>query len=492
MATTTDHELGIAKPFIDGAWRERTSLGSIDHVNPATGRVNGAVAMSGAAEVDAAVAAAKGAHPAWRAMPGDQRRGILQRIDERLQKELESLGRTTTLELGHPLFTSIGLSWLCSSWFGYYAGWCDKIEGATVPLTGANTGFDYTLLEPYGVVGIILTWNGPMVSVGMKVAPALAAGNCVVLKTPEQAPYSVGRFVEIALEAGLPPGVLQVLPGGAEAGDRLVRHGHVRKISFTGGIPTARKIMAAASETLTPLVFELGGKSANVVFADADIEAAVNRTVSSCYTLAGQGCVISTRLLAERSIYDQVVAAASGKAAKLVVGDPFAKETVVGPVVSKESYERILGVIDDARGKGRARVVTGGSAVDRASLPAENAGGFFIQPTVLADVAPESSLAQQEVFGPVMSIIPFDGEAEAVAIANGTSYGLGTFLHTRDVARVHRLVPQFESGTVSVNGVSALPPAAPFGGYKQSGFGREGGRDGLIEFLQVKNVHIHF
>ena len=492
MATTTEHELGIARPFIDGGWLERTSLGSIDHVNPATGRVNGTVAMSGAAEVDAAVAAAKAAHPAWRTLPGDQRRRILQRIDERLQSELESLGRTTTLELGHPLYSSIGLSWLCSSWFGYYAGWCDKIEGATVPLTGANTGFDYTLLEPFGVVGIILTWNGPMVSVGMKVAPALAAGNCVVLKTPEQAPYSVGRFAEIALEAGLPPGVLQVLPGGGEAGDRLVRHADVRKISFTGGIPTARKIMAAASETLTPLVFELGGKSANIVFADADLEAAVRMTVSSCYTLAGQGCVISTRLLAERSIYDQVVTAASGRAASLVVGDPFAKETIVGPVVNRDAYQRVLGVIADARSLGGARVVTGGSAVDRASLPAENAGGFFIQPTVLADVAPESSLAQQEVFGPVMSIIPFDGEDEAVAIANGTSYGLGTFLHTRDVSRVHRLVSRFESGTVSVNGVSALPPAAPFGGYKQSGFGREGGRDGLMEFLQVKNVHINF
>jgi acyl-CoA reductase-like NAD-dependent aldehyde dehydrogenase len=326
-----------------------------------------------------------------------------------------------------------------------------------------------------------------MVSVGMKVAPALAAGNCVVLKTPEQAPYTVARFGEIALEAGLPPGVLQVLPGGAEAGDRLVRHPDVHKISFTGGIGTAKKIMAAASDTLTPLVFELGGKSANIVFADADVEA-----VSSCYTLAGQGCVISTRLLVERPIYDSVVSATARKVANLVVGDPFAKETVVGPVVSKDAYQRVLGVIDGARGSAGARVVTGGSAVDRATLPAANAGGFFIQPTVLADVVPESSLAQQEVFGPVMSIIPFEGEDEAVAIANGTSYGLGTFLQTRDVSRVHRLVPRLESGTVSVNGSSALPPAAPFGGYKQSGFGREGGRDGLMEFLQVKNVHINF
>jgi aldehyde dehydrogenase (NAD+) len=326
----------------------------------------------------------------------------------------------------------------------------------------------------------------------MKVAPALAAGNCVVLKTPEQAPYTVARFAEIAFEAGLPPGVLHVLPGGAEAGDRLVRHPDVRKVSFTGGIGTAKKIMAAAADTLTPLVFELGGKSANVVFADADVEAAVNMTVSSCYTLAGQGCVVSTRLLVERSIYDGVVSATARKVASLVVGDPFAKETVVGPVVSKDAHRRILGVIESTRSSGAGRVVTGGSAVDRTRLPAANAGGFFIEPTVFADVAPESALAQHEVFGPVMAIIPFDGEDEAVTIANGTSYGLGTFLHTRDVSRVHRLVPQFESGTVAVNGVSALPPAAPFGGYKQSGFGREGGRDGVVEFLQVKNVHINF
>jgi aldehyde dehydrogenase (NAD+) len=492
MATTTAHELGTARPFIDGRWLESTSLGLADHVNPATGRVNGAVAMSGAAEVDAAVAAAKAAHPAWRAMPGDQRRRILQRIDELLAREFDTLGRTTTLELGHPLMSSIGLSYLCSSWFGYYAGWCDKIEGSTVPLTGFNTGFDYTLLEPYGVVGIILTWNGPMVSVGMKVAPALAAGNCVVLKTPEQAPFTVARFAEIALEEDLPPGVLQVLPGGAEAGDRLVRHPDVRKVSFTGGIGTAKRIMAAASDTLTPLVFELGGKSANLVFADADVATAINMTVTSCYTLAGQGCVISTRLLAQRPIYDEVVAATARKVAGLTVGDPFDATTVVGPVVSRASYQRILGVIDGARGAGGARVVSGAAAVARKALPAANADGFFIEPRVFADVAPESVLAQQEVFGPVMSIIPFDSEEEAVAIANGTSYGLGTFLHTRDLARAHRLAAQLESGTVSVNGSTALPPAAPFGGYKQSGFGREGGRDGLMEFLQVKNVHINF
>ncbi len=400
MSTTNAHELGTARPFIDGRWLESTSLGLAEHVNPATGRVNGAVALCGAAEVDAAVAAAKAALPAWRALPGDRRRQILQRIDELLQRELETLGRSTTLELGHPLMSSIGLSYLCSSWFGYYAGWCDKIEGSTVPLTGFNTGFDYTLLEPYGVVGVILTWNGPMVSVGMKVAPALAAGNCVVLKTPEQAPFTVARFAEIALEGGLPPGVLQVLPGGAEAGDRLVRHPDVHKISFTGGIGTAKRIMAAASETLTPLVFELGGKSANIVFADADVAAAINMTVTSCYTLAGQGCVISTRLLAQRAIYDDVVAATARKVASLTVGDPFDAATIVGPVVNRESYQRVLGVIDDARGAGAARVVTGGAAADPKTLPAANADGFFIQPTVFADVAPESALAQQEVFGP--------------------------------------------------------------------------------------------
>nr|BFE37249.1 aldehyde dehydrogenase family protein [Actinomadura rugatobispora] len=483
------HDLGVTGPLIDGSRLDRASAGTMDHINPATARVNGTVVLSGPDEVDAAVAAARKAFPEWRAMSPDKRRRILQRVEELMEARVPELGRLTTLELGVPATVSAALANLCAGWFGYYAGWADKLEGATIPPSPLmGQGFDYTVPEPYGVVGIILTWNGPIVSVGMKIAPALAAGNCVVVKAPEQSPYTVARFAEIALEAGLPPGVLHVLPGGPEAGDRLVRHPDVAKISFTGGIPTAKKILEAARHTLKPVVLELGGKAANVVFPDADLGQAIALTIGSCTTLAGQGCNLATRMLVHRQVYDQVVEATAQGVAGLRVGDPFDQRTIVGPVVDQAAYDRILGMIDRAGGDGR--VVAGGRGVERSALAPDIRDGYFIEPTVLADVDPRSEAAQQEIFGPVLSITPFDSEEEAVELADSTPYGLGTYLQTRDVARVHRLVPRFQSGTVLVNGVSGQPPGAPFGGYKQSGFGREGGKEGLYEFLQTKNVYI--
>lgn len=483
-------ELGVTGPLVDGTWLDRASFGSRDHVNPATARVNGTVVLGGPEEVDLAVAAAKSAHPAWRAMSPDRRRRILQRIEVLLEERAPELARLATLELGVPALMSGALVNLCASWFGYYAGWADKIEGANIPLSPVMVpGHNYTAPEPYGVVGIILTWNGPIVSVGMKVAPALAAGNCVVVKAPDLAPFTVARFAEIALEAGLPPGVLHVVPGGAEAGDRLVRHPDVAKVSFTGGIPTARKILEAARHTLKPVVLELGGKSANVVFPDADLNDAVGFSVRSCYNLAGQGCNLATRMLVHRDVYDRVVETTRHAVAALRVGDPQAPDTYLGPVVSGDARDRILGVIDQAAKDG-ARVVAGGHAVDKSALPADNRDGYFVEATVLADVAADGDVAQHEVFGPVMSIIPFGDEDEAVAAANATPYGLGTYLYTRDVSRVHRVVPRFASGSVHVNGASGQPPGAPFGGYKHSGYGREGGREGLFEFLQTKNVFI--
>ncbi|MEU9022730.1 aldehyde dehydrogenase family protein [Actinomadura sp. NPDC048394] len=487
---TTSDDLGVTGPLVDGTWLDRPALDTADHINPATARANGTVVLSGPREVDAAVSAAKSAFPAWRAMSPDKRRRILQRVEESMEAHVPELARLTTLEIGAPAVISAALAHLCAGWFGYYAGWADKIEGATIPLSPVlNTGFDYTLPEPYGVVGVIVTWNGPITSIGMKVAPALAAGNCVVVKTSELAPYTVARFAEIALEAGLPPGVLHVLPGGAEAGDRLVRHPDVAKISFTGGIPTAKKILDAARHTVKPVVLELGGKSANVVFPDADLDEAVALTVRSCYNIAGQGCNLTTRMLVHREVYDDVVESTRRRVAGLRAGDPFEPGTAVGPVIDAASRDRVLGVIDRARKD--ARVVIGGGAVDRASLPPHVRDGYFVEPTVLADVDPASEAARQEIFGPVLSILPFGSEAEAVDLANSTPYGLGTYLQTRDVSRVHRIVPLLQSGSVHVNGVSGQPPGAPFGGYKQSGIGREGGREGLFEFLQTKNVFIH-
>ncbi|KUN80779.1 aldehyde dehydrogenase family protein [Streptomyces griseoruber] len=488
-STTASHDLGTTGPLVDGVWLDRPSAGRADHVNPATARPNGAVLLAGPQEIDAAVAAAKAAFPAWRAMSPDERRRILQRIEDLLRERVLELARLTTLELGVPFRTSAGLAHLSSAWFGYYAGWADKIEGATVPPSPRiAAGLDYTVPEPYGVVGVVLTWNGPVMSLGMKVAPALAAGNCVVVKSPDLAPFTVARFAEIALEAGLPPGVLHVLPGGPEAGDRLVRHPDVAKISFTGGIPTAKKILDAARHTLKPVLLELGGKTANVVFPDADLAAAVAETVRSCFNLSGQGCNLTTRMLVHRSVYDEAVAAAVGAAGALRAGDPFDQGTALGPVVAEAARERILGMIE--RAAKDSRVVAGGHATDPSRLAPAVRDGFFIDPTVLADVDPHSEVAQHEVFGPVLSVIPFDGEDEAVELANATPYGLGTVLYTRDASRIQRVVPLLQSGTVLVNGASGQPPGAPFGGYKHSGYGREGGKEGLYEFLQTKNVFI--
>ncbi|MGW3132355.1 aldehyde dehydrogenase family protein [Streptomyces sp. NPDC001076] len=490
MTTSLSHDLGTTSPLVDGTWLDNTSAGQQDHINPATARTNGAVLLAGPPEIDTAVAAARRAFPEWRAMSPDRRRRILQRVEELMLERVPELARLNTLELGVPIRTSAALAYLSAGWFGYYAGWADKLEGATIPPSPRVTeGLDYTVPEPYGVIGVILTWNGPIVSVGMKIAPALAAGNCVVVKAPDLAPFTVARFAEIALEAGLPPGVLHILPGGPEAGDRLVRHPDVAKISFTGGIPTARKILDAARHTLKPVLLELGGKTASIVFADADLDEAVAETVRSCFQLSGQGCNLSTRMLVHRDVYDRVVAATGEAATALRVGDPFDQTTALGPVVGKAAHERILGMID--RAAQDSRVIVGGHATDRSTLPSDNRDGYFIDPTVLADVDPFSEVGQQEVFGPVLSLmIPFESEDAAVELANSTSYGLGTTLYTHDVSRVQRVVPQLQSGTVLVNGASGQPPGAPFGGYKQSGYGREGGKEGLYEFLQTKNVFI--
>lgn len=487
--TGVTHELGVTGPLVDGTWLDKTSVGAVDHVNPATARVNGSVLLCGPQEVDAAVASAKAAHPEWRALSPDRRRRVLQRVEELMLARVPELGRLMTLELGAPVMVSSALAHLCAGWFGYYAGWADKIEGATIPPSPVMVpGLDYTVPEPYGVVGIILTWNGPIMSVGMKIAPALAAGNCVVVKSPDLAPFTVAGFAEIALEAGLPPGVLHILPGGPEAGEHLVRHPDVDMISFTGGIPTAKKILDSARHTLKPVLLELGGKTASVVFPDADVDAAVAETVRSCFNLSGQGCNLTTRLLVHRDVYERVVQAAAAAAAAVGVGDPFAPTTALGPVVAAAARDRILGVIEKAADS--SRLVAGGHAVDPATLPAPLRDGYFVEPTVLADVAPDSEIAQHEVFGPVLSVIPFATEEQAVELANSTPYGLGAVVYTRDVARVQRVVPQLQAGTVHVNGASGQPPGAPFGGYKHSGHGREGGKEGLYEFLQTKNVFI--
>lgn len=479
--------LSDAGLLIGDEWVHTTSLGVLPHVNPSTGKPQAAIAMAGAPEVDAAVAAAKEALPAWRALRSDLRRDVLMALAMSLRTHADELAEISVLEGGTTIATAKASPLTAANWFAYYAGWADKIEGRTVPVFPAR-GFDFTVAEPYGVVGVIIPWNGPMVSIGMKIAPALAAGNCVVLKPPELSPFAAARFAELALEAGLPPGVLNVLPGGAEAGDRLVRHPDVAKVSFTGGGATARLICDAARETLTPLALELGGKSASLLFADADLDVAVPFSARmSVVARAGQGCAFPTRLMVEEAIYAEVLERLRAEVGGYVVGDPFDPNTAIGPVISAAACARILGHVDQARSTGTGRLLAGGHRLGGAL-----ADGFFIEPTVFVDVPNDSPLAQDEVFGPVLVVIPFRTEEEAVGLANDSRYGLAAYIHSQNLNRVHRLVPRLAAGSVFVNGhPGALLPGAPFGGYRESGYGREGGQAGLDEFLQVKNVYIH-
>jgi aldehyde dehydrogenase (NAD+) len=369
-----------------------------------------------------------------------------------------------------------------ANWLRYYAGWCDKLDGELLPAEG---GLGYVKLEPYGVIAAIPPWNGSMMGMGQKCGPALAAGNTVVAKPPELAPFGMLRFAELAIEAGLPPGVLNVVTGGAATGDALVRHTDIDKISFTGGCATARLMMAAAAENLTPLALELGGKSANIVFPDADLDGAANlAAMFGTGLLSGQGCALPTRMYVHDDVYDEVADKVAAIISSLPVGDPLDPGTFVGPVVSEAAMERILGVIERARSDG-ATLLAGGER-----LGGDLANGWFVAPTVFGDVDHDSDLARNEVFGPVQAILRFSTEEEAVAKANDSDFGLAAYLHTRDSSRLQRMTDALQAGSVVANGMGGIGPGAPFGGYKQSGFGREGGRAGIEEFLQRKMVFI--
>jgi aldehyde dehydrogenase (NAD+) len=333
------------------------------------------------------------------------------------------------------------------------------------------------------VVAAIVPWNGALASLGQVAGAALAAGNAVVLKPPELAPFTCVRAGELACEAGLPPGVLNVVPGGPQAGEALVRHAGVDKVHFTGSARTARRVLHAARERLTPVALELGGKSAHLVFADADLRAAARWALSGLVSASGQGCANGTRVLVEAAVYDELLDRVAAGARRLAVGDPRAPDTALGPVVSAQACARILAFVERAERERHGRLLTGGER-----LGGELAGGFFIAPTLFADVDQASPLAQEELFGPVLALAPFDDEEEGVRLANATRYGLAAYVHTSDVRRAHRVAHALQAGNVWVNGFYGIPPSMPFGGRGESGHGRAGGRLGLHEFLRPKNV----
>jgi acyl-CoA reductase-like NAD-dependent aldehyde dehydrogenase len=366
--------------------------------------------------------------------------------------------------------------------FRYFGGWCDKIHGRTVPMWG-SPAHDYVAFEPYGVVGVIIPWNGPLFAATMVMAPALAAGNCVVLKSPDLAPYSAMKLVELIQEAGFPAGVVNLVTGAADVGEAMVSHPGIDKIEFIGSGNTARKVLANASQSLKPVGLELGGKSAVIVFDDAELQNAARCGLTGAVSANGQGCVNGTRLLVQRSIYEPYLQMLSAMAGHINVGDPFDPKTTLGPVISEPAINRILGMIERGVSDG-GRIVSGGER-----LGGDHASGYFLPVTVVADVPNGCEIAQNEVFGPVLVVTPFDTEEEAIALANDTEYGLGAYVHTQNLRRAHHVTGLLQAGMIHVNGSGeAMQPNCPFGGWKKSGHGRLGGLEGLQEFMQPKNI----
>ena len=473
------------KLIINGEAVDAASGKTFTTINPATEEPICAVAEAGAEDVDRAVKAARSAFESgpWAKMKPADRQRVLWRLAELIEKHADEIARLETLDNGKPIFESrqIDLPMVVNT-FQYFAGWATKLAGQTLPVNPAF--FTYTLREPIGVVGAIIPWNFPMIMVGWKVAPALAAGNTVVLKPAELTPLSAIRIGELAIEAGLPPGVFNVVAGkGSVAGEAMVQHRGIDKISFTGSTEVGRHIMKTAADTMKKLTLELGGKSPNIVFADADLEAALRGATTGIFYGKGEVCAAGSRLLVESSIYDEFVARLAERAKKMSPADPLDPKTRLGSLVSQEQMKRVLGYVEAGRKEG-ARVVAGG---ERQPV---NGKGWFVQATVLDGVDNSMKVAQEEIFGPVLSVIRFEDVDDAVRKANAVDFGLAAGIWTTNVKKAHSVARRIQAGTVWVNTYNFYDAGMPFGGYKQSGFGRDLGPDCLNDVTQVKSVWV--
>ncbi|HYH52794.1 MAG TPA: aldehyde dehydrogenase family protein [Solirubrobacterales bacterium] len=448
-------------------------MSAIAVIEPATEQVMAEVPRAGVEEVDAAVARAKAAFPAWRAVAPADRAKLLRGLADAIEARHEHLARLEARNAGKPIGDARGEMEMVVETFRYYAGSPERLLGQTIPVAG---GVDMTFREPLGVVGLIVPWNFPLTIASWKVAPALAAGNCVVLKPAELTPLSALELERIALEAGLPEGVLNVVAGpGSICGQRLVEHPDVAKIAFTGSTEVGRGIAAGAAQTIKRVTLELGGKSANVVFADADLEAAAAAAPMAVFGNAGQDCCARSRILVERSALDDFLVALQPAVEGIEVGDPLTESTQMGPLISAGQREAVASYVPEG-----APVAIRGSAPD--------GPGYWFPPTVLAPVANGDRAAAEEIFGPVACVIPFADEAEAVRLANDTIYGLSGSIWTGDGGRALRVARALETGVVSINSNTSVRVSTPFGGFKQSGVGRELGPDALDHYTDVKNV----
>jgi acyl-CoA reductase-like NAD-dependent aldehyde dehydrogenase len=467
--------------YIGGEWVPAHSGRVISSIDPSTEQVWAEVAEADEQDVDDAVTAARAAlRGPWSRLAPAQRGALLLKLAELLRRDAPLLAEIESRDNGKPVRDTRGEMLRAADWCTFFGGAADKIMGSQVPL-GPDT-HAYTRREPVGVVGAILPWNSPISLSSWKLAPALAAGNTIVLKPAELTPVSALKLAELVAEAGFPAGVVNVVPGfGEVAGAALAGHPGVDKISFTGEHRTAQKIMIAAAGTLKRVSFECGGKSPYLVFADADLDRALTVAVHSAFRSTGQSCSLASRVFVQRPVYEEFAARLAERTARIRVGRPTDPRTHIGPHTSAEQLAKTLSYIDSGRADG-FRLLTGGGR------PAEFDRGYFVTPTVFADVANDSRLAQEEVFGPVLSVLPFDTEDEAVAMANDVRYGLVGGLFTSDVGRAHRVAAALEAGLVSVNTFRPIHPQLPYGGFKMSGIGRENGLAVLDEYTELKSV----
>ena len=473
--------------FIDGQWVDAESGKTFETPNPATGETLAEVAEADKADIDKAVMAARRAFEGkWSKISARDRGRLLYKLSQLLEEKSADLAALETADNGKPIKESlyIDLPQVVEN-FEYFAGWATKIEGETIPVPGKM--FNYTLREPIGVCGQIIPWNFPLLMAAWKLAPALAAGNTVVLKPAEQTPVGAMELASLIQEAGFPEGVVNVVPGyGETAGAALASHPGIDKVAFTGSTEVGKLIAKAAAENLTKVSLELGGKAPNIVFADSDLDQAVAGAMMGIFYNQGQVCCAGSRLFVEASVKDEFVGKLKERAEKIAVGDPMDKGKQMGPQVSAEQLDRIKGYVDIARSEGAA-VLTGGAPP---SLDPAFEKGFFFRPTIFADVNNKMRVAQEEIFGPVVSVISFENEEDLIKQANDTIYGLSAGIWTRDITRAHRFAKEIKAGVVWINTYNMFNAASPFGGYKQSGYGREMGKHALDLYTQVKSVWV--
>jgi betaine-aldehyde dehydrogenase len=481
LRTPIRHQLFIGGRFVDAASGETLAT-----LNPHDNSVIVEVALAGREDVDRAVAAAKAAFPKWSRMAAAERGRILLRLAELIESNAEELARLESLDTGHPLKDSRALDVpRTAACYRYFGGMADKFQGDVVPV---EAGFlNYLLREPVGIVGQVVPWNFPLMFTSWKMAPALAAGNCIVMKPAEITPLSSLKIAELMAQAGLPDGVVNIVPGlGSVAGQYIAEHPEIAKIAFTGSTATGRRIVQASAGSLKKVQLELGGKGANIVFDDANLAAAVNGSAWAIFHNQGQACIAGSRLMLHEKIADAFLEKFAALAKSIRLGNPLDAATEMGPLTSAMHRDRVLGYVGIAREQG-GEVIAGGKAPADPAL----AKGCYVEPTIVRAKSPKDRVAQEEVFGPFVTVLTFKDDDEALAIANGTDYGLGSGLWTGQLQRAHRFAAGLKAGMVWINSYKRVNPGSPFGGVGQSGYGREMGFDAMREYTQVKSVWVN-